>query len=314
MSYRIALKAAPGIAVGVAQLHPRLEERGAGRHHRRVREKVVFPKSINKVITKKHTPWTVRRSRTPSPSHRWAGWLTVRGASGLKNMEMMGTSDPYAALALGSRKTPPLISDCQRTRTIDNTLHPTWEETFELDVCSTELQCLWVRVYDDDGQYGTDDLMGSAVLPLSGLPADGSTVRGSYPLKKEKELQTGGERGKKSGTRHGELFLELTYVPITEPADETRKRLDQATREAEAKYRETPRRVRISGGDLPAARDQGQTRRKGAQRAARIGQRHARPPRRTDACDTWCQRSRRGWTSGTAPLWAAFPGSRACAR
>ena len=95
-----------------------------------------------------------------------------------------------------------------------------------------------MRVYDDDGQYGTDDLMGSVVLPLSGLPADGSTVRGSYPLKKEKELQTGGKRGKKSGTGRGELFLELTYVPITEPADETRKRLDQATREAEAKYRE----------------------------------------------------------------------------
>ena len=53
------------------------------------------------------------------------------------------------------------------------------EETFELDVCSTELQCLWVRVYDDDGQYGTDDLMGSVVLPLSGLPADGGTVRGA---------------------------------------------------------------------------------------------------------------------------------------
>lgn len=239
VSYRIAVKAAPGMPSVSLSSIPGLQSAVQGAITVAFREKVVFPKSINKVITKKHTPWTVRAIEDAiaiSPVGRLR--CTVRGASGLKNMEMMGTSDPYAAIALGSRKTPPLISDCRRTKTIDNTLHPTWEETFELDVCSTELQCLWVRVYDDDGQYGTDDLMGSVVLPLSGLPADGSTVRGSYPLKKEKELQTGGKRGKKSGTGRGELFLELTYVPITEPADETRKRLDQATREAEAKYRE----------------------------------------------------------------------------
>lgn len=239
VSYRIAVKAAPGMpSVSLGSI-PGLGSAVRDAITVAFREKMVFPKSINKVITKKHTPWTVRAIEDAiaiSPVGRLR--CTVRGASGLKNMEMMGTSDPYAVVALGSRKTAPLISDCQRTKTIDNTLHPTWEETFELDVCSTELQCLWVRVYDDDGQYGTDDLMGSVVLPLSGLPADGGVVRGSYPLRKEKELQTGGTRGKKSGKGRGDLFLELTYVPITEPADETRKRLDRATREAEAKYRE----------------------------------------------------------------------------
>ena len=273
VSYRIAVKAAPGMPSVSLSSIPGLQSAVQGAITVAFREKVVFPKSINKVITKKHTPWTVRAIEDAiaiSPVGRLR--CTVRGASGLKNMEMMGTSDPYAAIALGSRKTPPLISDCRRTKTIDNTLHPTWEETFELDVCSTELQCLWVRVYDDDGQYGTDDLMGSVVLPLSGLPADGSTVRGSYPLKKEKELQTGGKRGKKSGTGRGELFLELTYVPITEPADETRKRLDQATREAEAKYRENAPGWYGFQAEIWAARDQGRTRRKGRPARCSIGQ------------------------------------------
>ena len=71
----------------------------------------------------------------------------LRGASGLKNMEVMGTSDPYANIALGSRKYPPLPADClYRTKTIDNNLHPTWDETFELDVCSTELQQIIPKV------------------------------------------------------------------------------------------------------------------------------------------------------------------------
>ena len=126
MSYRIALKAAPGMPSVSLSSIPGLKSAVQGAITVALREKVVFPKSINKVITKKHTPWTVRAIEDAiaiSPVGRLR--LTVRGASGLKNMEMMGTSDPYAALALGSRKTPPLISDCQRTRTIDNTLHPT---------------------------------------------------------------------------------------------------------------------------------------------------------------------------------------------
>ena len=240
VSYRIAVKAAPGMpSVNLSSI-PGLTGAVQGAITVAFREKVVFPKSINSVIVKKHTPWTVRAIEDAiqiSPVGRLK--LTVRGASGLKNMEVMGTSDPYANIALGSRKYPPLPADClYRTKTIDNNLHPTWDETFELDVCSTELQCLWVRIYDDDGQYGTDDLMGSVVLPLSGLPTDGTTVRGSYPLKKDKELQTGG-KGKKTGSGRGELFLELTYTPITEPEDETRKKVDQMRKESGAKHRAT---------------------------------------------------------------------------
>ena len=65
---------------------------------------------------------------------------------------------------------------------MNNNLNPTWNETFVLDVCSTEIHCLWVRVLDDDGGYGADNLLGTAVVPLAAMKglADARGARGVW--------------------------------------------------------------------------------------------------------------------------------------
>ena len=136
-----------------------------------MREHIVFPKSVNVVVASDHTPATVRAIEDAlevSPVGKLH--VTIRGATRLKNADLMGTSDPYVQVALGSRKVPPLPTDGFRTKTVYNNLNPAWNEEFVVDVCSTELQCLWLRVFDDDGGYGGDDSMGSVVLSLASLP------------------------------------------------------------------------------------------------------------------------------------------------
>ena len=93
---------------------------------------------------------------------------------------------------------------------IRDSLNPTFDETFVLDVMSTELQCVWIRVFDDDGDYNAHDLMGTVVLPLAGLPSR-EDVRGEYALKSTAELD-----GAAATKSRGIVELALRYEPVEE--------------------------------------------------------------------------------------------------
>jgi hypothetical protein len=97
-----------------------------------------------------------------------------------------------------------------RTKTVSNDLNPTFDETFVLDVMSTELQCVWIRVFDDDGDYNAHDVMGTVVLPLAGLPSK-EDVRGEYALKSTAELD-----GAAATKSRGFVELALRYEPVEE--------------------------------------------------------------------------------------------------
>ncbi|KAL9691482.1 hypothetical protein QQ045_011906 [Rhodiola kirilowii] len=86
--------------------------------------------------------------------------VTVIRANDLKNMEMIGKSDPYAVLYIR-----PLFKF--KTNTIDNNLNPVWDETFELLAEDKETQSLVLEVFDKD--IGQDKRLGIAKLPLVGL-------------------------------------------------------------------------------------------------------------------------------------------------
>lgn len=89
--------------------------------------------------------------------------LTVVKASGLKNMEMIGKSDPYVVLSIR-----PLIK--VKTKVIDNNLNPVWNQTFELIAEDKETQSLIIEVFDKD--IGQDKRLGIVKLPLIDVEAE----------------------------------------------------------------------------------------------------------------------------------------------
>lgn len=69
------------------------------------------------------------------------GKLTVQvlKATNLKNLEMVGKSDPYVRLYVR-------VLFKEKTRVIDNNLNPVWNEQFEFDVEDQETQSLILDV------------------------------------------------------------------------------------------------------------------------------------------------------------------------
>ena len=65
--------------------------------------------------------------------------LTVVKATALKNMEMIGKSDPYVVVHIR-----PLFK--YKTKVIDNNLNPIWNEKFELIAEDKETQSLILEV------------------------------------------------------------------------------------------------------------------------------------------------------------------------
>ncbi|CAI5962015.1 unnamed protein product [Closterium sp. NIES-64] len=93
--------------------------------------------------------------------------VTAWKAEGLKNVDMMSVSDPFAILwTHGKHKAV--------TRTIDNDLNPVWNETFELPVDDIHTAELFIQV-DDEDSFGSQNL-GYAMYPLVGL-LDKDTVQ-----------------------------------------------------------------------------------------------------------------------------------------
>ncbi|CAN6485186.1 unnamed protein product [Victoria cruziana] len=90
--------------------------------------------------------------------------ITVAKANDLKNMEMIGKSDPYVVLHIR-----PLFK--VKTKVIDNNLNPVWDETFELVVEDKETQTVIFEVFDKD--VGVQDKrLGVAKLPLIELVSE----------------------------------------------------------------------------------------------------------------------------------------------
>ncbi|KAK4803011.1 hypothetical protein SAY86_001214 [Trapa natans] len=91
--------------------------------------------------------------------------VTVVKANDLKNMEIIGKSDPYVVVHIR-----PLFK--VKTKVIENNLNPLWDQTFELIAEDKETQSLIVEVFDQD--IGQDKQLGIAKLPLIDLEAETS--------------------------------------------------------------------------------------------------------------------------------------------
>lgn len=78
--------------------------------------------------------------------------VTVVRANSLKNMEMIGKSDPYVVLYVR-------VLFKVKTKVVDNNLNPEWNESFDLDVEDKETQALVLEVFDKD-DVGEDKKLG----------------------------------------------------------------------------------------------------------------------------------------------------------
>lgn len=65
--------------------------------------------------------------------------LTIVRANDLKNMEMIGKSDPYAVVHIR-----PLFK--VKTKVVDNNLNPVWNQTFDLIAEDKETQSVTIEV------------------------------------------------------------------------------------------------------------------------------------------------------------------------
>ncbi|KAF2315372.1 hypothetical protein GH714_038963 [Hevea brasiliensis] len=93
------------------------------------------------------------------------GKLTVMvvKAKDLKNMEMIGKSDPYVVLYIR-----PVFK--VKSNVVENNLNPVWNQTFELIAEDKETQSLILEVFDKD--IGQDKRLGITKVPLIELEAE----------------------------------------------------------------------------------------------------------------------------------------------
>ncbi|KAK3194953.1 hypothetical protein Dsin_026263 [Dipteronia sinensis] len=89
--------------------------------------------------------------------------VTVVKANGLKNMEIIGKSDPYVVVYI-----QPLLK--VKTNVVDNNLNPVWNQSFELIAEDKETQSLILEVFDKD--IGQDKRLGIVKLPLIEIEAE----------------------------------------------------------------------------------------------------------------------------------------------
>ncbi|MCO5548086.1 hypothetical protein L7F22_001543 [Adiantum nelumboides] len=122
--------------------------------------------------------------------------VKVVRAQNLKNMEMIGKSDPYVVAYVR-------VLFPATTKVVENNLNPKWDEEFYFDVEDQETQALVFQVYDKD--IGTDKLLGAATYPLAKLTA-GDTKELALPLTPSLDMENVVDKRDR-----GQLIIKVTY-------------------------------------------------------------------------------------------------------
>jgi Ca2+-dependent lipid-binding protein len=125
---------------------------------------------------------------TPAPTRTLN--VELISATGLKDTELIGKSDPYVVLSIGKTERKSKVAKDQPTS-------PAWNETFTLPVLDTDLDKDLKVVIKNDDTLGRDEEMGLVLIPLS-LIHGRSHSASTFPL----ELK---------GKPHGEIILSLSF-------------------------------------------------------------------------------------------------------
>lgn len=120
--------------------------------------------------------------------------LTVMNARNLKNVELLGMIDPFVSVNIEGRK------QLVRTRTVDNTKEPVWDESFTILLYNIA-ETLNLVVKDENGMK-KDHILGACSLSLSSLI--------------EEPQQEHCSKLSVQGKSRGELTYHLSYFPVAE--------------------------------------------------------------------------------------------------
>eukprot|EP00897_Mesotaenium_endlicherianum_P006966 jgi/Mesen1/6298/ME000325S05444 len=153
--------------------------------------------------------------------------VTVVGARGLRNVDIIGKSDPYVTLW-----TRNLFK--VKTRVIKDSLHPTWNETFKLDVDDPLTTKLILKVQDQD--IMKNELLGVVAYPLSRLTPE-QEVEETLPLHMGlKEASSNGS----DQTKHGTLTIRMKYHKYTRAEQDAVTVKEKELKQAKAEGRVQP--------------------------------------------------------------------------
>jgi len=134
----------------------------------------------------------VAKFTTPAPK----GILQIEmvGADKLRKADVIGKSDPYVVISLGA--------SVEKTKVIDSTLDPRWDEKFDMLVYDKAEECIKFKVFDKD--IDSDDFLGKAEVQLSDLN-EHEIIALNLPLR---------------DTSTGNLMVRLCYVPLKKKSTE----------------------------------------------------------------------------------------------
>lgn len=155
------------------------------------------------------------------------GQLTIMivKANNLKNMEMIGKSDPYVTAFIR-----PL--EKFKTKVVDNNLNPVWNHVLQLIAEDKETQSAVFEVLDQD--IGQDKRLGIAKLPLADLEPE---IEKEIELKLQPSLDMLKIKDKKD---RGTLTVKVKYHQFT-------KEEQDAAIEQEKKILEEKKRLKAAG-------------------------------------------------------------------
>ena len=88
--------------------------------------------------------------------------LKIIEAKNIPNLDVIGKSDPYCMVQMSSSQ------QFFRTKTVDNTSKPVWNEEFKLPVSRSASDVLVIVVKDED-TVSADDPIGKCQISMSSL-------------------------------------------------------------------------------------------------------------------------------------------------
>ncbi|XP_020103512.1 synaptotagmin-5 [Ananas comosus] len=115
--------------------------------------------------------------------------VTVISAEDLPAMDLMGKADPFVALTMKKTETK------YKTRVVNDSLNPTWNQTFDFVVEDGLHDMLILEVYDHD--TFRKDYIGRCIMTLTRVVLEGE-ITDSFPLE---------------GAKSGKLNLHLKWMP-----------------------------------------------------------------------------------------------------
>ncbi|KAI5084727.1 hypothetical protein GOP47_0000896 [Adiantum capillus-veneris] len=144
-------------------------------------------------------------------------------AFSLKNMDMVGQSDPYIIAYVR-------ILFKLKTKVIENNLNPEWNETLNFNVEDQETQALVLKVMDQN--VGSDKLLGVVVYPLLKLEAE-KTLELRLPLMPSLDMENVQDKHDR-----GSILIKVLYHAFSKEEQAAAMDAERAFMEAKKKKAE----------------------------------------------------------------------------